>query len=135
MLRSPRLAGANSDPLAIRQKRKRELRFGYQASYLLLEQRDLLVNDGNAFGWRVLPEVFERGTQPPSHLRRARSGLAYLVEGEMDIRIPRHRGYDQTHDPLVISMDAVGKQSVRELSQAVVESVDGLYRGRRIEKR
>src|SRR4051794_24201050 len=134
-LRSPWLTGANADSLPIGGERKCELGFGHDASHLFLEQHKLFVQDRDTLCRRAPAEIFERGPQPPSDLRRARPGLTDLVEREMDVRLPRHHRYLEPNDALIVSMEAIRKWPARELAQAVVEPVDRLHGGRRIEER
>ena len=83
-------------------------------------------------GSATVSQVVEGGGEPARHLRRARAGEADLVERQVHVGVPVHVGTTRRTVP-VASPCARREGSARELAQAVVQAVDGLHRGGRVE--
>ena len=127
--------GGDTDALAIRDEGERRVPFiahGFtdcgQQQVALSSQRRLTLRRSDRF------EVVERVGQAARHLRRLRAREPDLVERQVDERVPIHHRHDQAHFAVLVAVAAVGEHASRQLPQAVMQPVDGLHGGRRVEE-
>ena len=72
------------------------------------------------------------GGESAGHLRRLRTREPDLVERKVHVGVPVHHRHDETDVARLVAVRPSGRTAHRELTQAVVQAVDGLHRGRRV---
>ncbi len=77
----------------------------------------------------------QRGDESPAHLRGFETGQADLVERQVHVGVPVHDRDRQPEPAGTVVLPAIGDDARGELAKAVMESVDGLHGGRRVEER
>lgn len=81
-----------------------------------------------------LEQVVQGGCEPARDLRREGARLADLVEGERDVTLPLEGRHDEADVAALVAMPSVGEVPADELAQAVLQTVDRLDGGGRIEE-
>ena len=100
-----------------------------------LQQIQLLSQRAFAFERSDIQQVFQCRAQATCNLRRARTGHSDFIERKVDIVLPGHRRRHQANFPSLVPVSTIGKGARCELTQAIMQPVDCLYRRRRIEER
>ena len=100
----------------------------------LLQESQLLVEHGSSFLRCDAQQILDCGHQPSADLRRFGSGETDLIEGEVDVVVPSHRRHCHPQSAIPIPSVAIDYHPPRELTQPVVQTVDRLNRGRRVEE-
>ena len=83
----------------------------------------------------MLVQVLQGCHQPPGHLWRACTGDADLIEGEVHVRVPVHLRNGQPELSAPVAVAPIGQFTHRQLTQPVMEPIDGLHRSGRVEER
>ena len=81
---------------------------------------ELLLKRCLAFGRSYRQQIFQRRADAARNLRRSCSGKTYLIEGEMDVILPRHHSCHEAHRALIVAMYSLRKCTGYELTQAIV---------------
>ena len=90
----------------------------------------LAADGGQAIGWHDGFEVRECGGESAGHLRRLRTSESDLVERKVHVGVPVHHRNDETDVARLVMPHPVREDPHRELTQTVMQTVDGLHRGR-----
>ena len=133
--RTPRLVAnvptrcdSYSDPLGVGFGAQLEVRFITAALAHLLDHQAQLFSQYLSTCWcRDLEQVVERGDETTTDLRRGRPRETDLVESQMDVRVPVHFGNCHSQTAGVVEQSTVRQNTVGQLSQPVVQTVDALH--------